>query len=418
MWLLLASAASATASQLPQQDHKIHLGVATCASGVCHGSVGMRSGSRVLQNEYVVWSRRDPHHNAYETLLTERSKSIAQKLGIADASKAKVCLDCHADNVPDDQRGEQFQISDGVGCEVCHGGAQDYISMHTDDATKRSAEIEAGLYPLDRPTARAKVCLACHLGSANKYAGHDIMGAGHPRLSFELDTFTILQPAHYVVDQDFAARKDAPNNLETWALGQVEAAQETLTLVQQKLSGKGRFPELALFDCQGCHHAMSDERWNRQSAGGLPPGNVRLNDASIVMLLPFAQVVAPGLAGELHRRLEALQLAINRRGNPEPQINSVREVVSRLGPMAKTLDTGAVAPKLLQQMLQMGAEGDFGHYVSAEQAAMAIDMLLSVTHQLDSHQKSLNGVYDTLAHEDSFDPQKFRKRVEALHKSL
>jgi len=33
------------------------------------------------------------------------------------------------------------------------------------------------------------------------------MGAGHSRLAFELDTFTILQPAHFRVDEDYIERK-------------------------------------------------------------------------------------------------------------------------------------------------------------------------------------------------------------------
>ena len=46
-------AGSATAAELPQYDNEVHLGVASCASGVCHGSVRPKSGSAVLQNEYV-----------------------------------------------------------------------------------------------------------------------------------------------------------------------------------------------------------------------------------------------------------------------------------------------------------------------------------------------------------------------------
>ena len=49
---------------------------------------------------------------------------------------------------------------------------------------------------------RAGLCLSCHFGNQEKFVTHRMMGAGHPRMSFELDTFTQLQPAHFVVDED------------------------------------------------------------------------------------------------------------------------------------------------------------------------------------------------------------------------
>ena len=33
------------------------------------------------------------------------------------------------------------------------------------------------------------------------------MGAGHPRMSFELDTFTTVEPAHFKIDADWEKRK-------------------------------------------------------------------------------------------------------------------------------------------------------------------------------------------------------------------
>ncbi|MDG1000804.1 MAG: multiheme c-type cytochrome, partial [Pseudomonadales bacterium] len=216
------------AEQLPQYAPQDHLGVATCASGVCHGSVRAREATAVSQNEYVIWSRRDRHRAAYNTLLTDQSKSIAKNLGLKNAHEADMCLDCHADNVAVENRGERFQISDGVGCEACHGGSETYISTHVDDAATHASNIEDGLYPSDDPRARAKLCLSCHLGTSEKMASHNIMGAGHPRISFELDTFNWLQPAHYNLDEDYRAEKWAGSSLELWTIGQVEAARQTL----------------------------------------------------------------------------------------------------------------------------------------------------------------------------------------------
>ena len=66
-------------------------------------------------------------------------------------------------------------------------------------------------------------------------ANHNIMGAGHPRISFELDTFSWLQPAHYNLDEDYRAEKWAGSSLELWTIGQVEAARQTLGLIKDGL---------------------------------------------------------------------------------------------------------------------------------------------------------------------------------------
>ena len=94
------------------------MGVASCASGVCHGAVGARGTSAVLQNEYIVWSRQDPHAGAYNVLFDDDSLRIARNLGLDAAHEADICLDCHTDNVPTERRGVKFQLSDGIGCEA------------------------------------------------------------------------------------------------------------------------------------------------------------------------------------------------------------------------------------------------------------------------------------------------------------
>ena len=89
-----------------------------------------------------------------------------------------------------------------------------------------------------------------------------MMGAGHPRISFELETFAQTQPAHYVIDTDWVKRKGAWDPTRVWAVGQALAASELLdVLADPKRSRDGLFPELVVFDCHACHHPMSDKRW-------------------------------------------------------------------------------------------------------------------------------------------------------------
>ena len=84
---------------LPQYADDVHLGVTSCAGSTCHGATSPWKGSTVLQNEYITWDRYDPHSKAYSVLLNDVSKQMAENLGIGKAHEAKICLDCHADNV-------------------------------------------------------------------------------------------------------------------------------------------------------------------------------------------------------------------------------------------------------------------------------------------------------------------------------
>ncbi len=147
LFLLLVLPLTAGA-ELPDKAANKHMGVATCATSQCHGSAVPREGSNVMQNEYVTWTQDDPHSRAYETLGNDQSKAIAARLGLRAAHTAKICLDCHADNVADEKRGEKFQLSDGVGCEACHGGAENWLPTHYNmPAVSHSDSVAAGLYP-------------------------------------------------------------------------------------------------------------------------------------------------------------------------------------------------------------------------------------------------------------------------------
>ena len=131
-------------TNLPFTAAPVHLGVSSCGGSSCHGAVEPWPGSTVLQNEFITWQTKDRHARAYKTLLSEKSKRIAANLGLTNAYEAKICLDCHADNVPAEQRAKGFQISDGVGCEACHGGAVGWLGVHV------SGKSDHGVYPKDR----------------------------------------------------------------------------------------------------------------------------------------------------------------------------------------------------------------------------------------------------------------------------
>ena len=120
-FVTLTLAVAAWADPQAQNSDSKHLGVKSCSGDNCHGAVKPAEHSAVMQNEYLIWSqetdkdRVDKHHRAYAVLGDERGIRIARNLGLPDAVTAEICLNCHADNVPETRRGPRFEISDGVG---------------------------------------------------------------------------------------------------------------------------------------------------------------------------------------------------------------------------------------------------------------------------------------------------------------
>ncbi|AOW78263.1 hypothetical protein A3Q34_16285 [Colwellia sp. PAMC 20917] len=409
-----------SAAELPQQDKNVHLGVASCAASMCHGSVVPRQGSDVLQNEYIIWSREDAHSQAYQTLLSAESKNIAAKLGLDNAAKAGICLDCHSDNVKAELQGEKFQISDGVGCESCHGGAQNYISSHTSSTVSRESTLSDGLFPTDKPKQRARLCLSCHLGNKNKQATHDIMGAGHPRLAFELDTFGILQPLHYVVDEDYRTQKWSGDSYVTWVYGQLEASKSTLRLIESKLiNNNGLFPELSLFDCHSCHHPMSDLKWTATKGQGFKPGTVRLNDGNFKMLMVIASRTE--LFTPLHQHLTELRNGLNNKSQLQYAIAKVMEDIDAIQNALETQSLSqrqASASFLLNKIVTIGADGEFSDYIAAEQAVMAIDLLFDFTGKKSVFASAISQLFDIVADDEKYNAQLFSQKLNEINKRI
>jgi hypothetical protein len=367
---------------VPQHGSAVHLGVASCASATCHGAAAPLDGGVVLQNENTTWQTLDKHAQAYAVLGNDLSKRIARNLGLKDAKTAGICLDCHADNVPQERRGPQFQLTDGVGCEACHGGSENWIRVHTinDNEGGHARNIAAGLYPTADPRARATMCLSCHLGDDTKFATHRIMGAGHPRLSFELDTFTAIEPAHFQVDDDYAQRKRVVDGVQVWAIGQAMALAQTLELVTDSKWGRtGLFPELSFFDCHSCHKPMSAARWQERASLGLGPGVVRFNDANLIMLRQIARVVAPQLGERIAQQGRALHQASQKTAQDWRSAAAALRTSSlqAVDAFAEHKFTERDLRAILDSLIREGGRGEYIDYVAAEQTTMAIGSLLA-----------------------------------------
>jgi hypothetical protein len=405
-----------------------NVGVVNCASSLCHGSVSPWKDSNILQNEYVTWSRVDKHATkAYPVLLTDRSQRIVRNLGLSTpAQETKICLDCHAYNPPAALRGERFKMADGVSCEACHGAAESWIASHTAPGATHADNVAHGLYPLNEPVAQAKLCLSCHFGNREKFVTHRMMGAGHPRMSFELDTFAQTQPPHFVVDDDWRRRKGSYDEVRTWAVGQALAAQELLdVLIDPRRSRDGLFPELVVFDCHACHHPMSDKRWTPST--GTSPGRIRLNDGNLLMLRQIARRTWPASRSEaFDAAVGGLHKAVA--GDGGDAVAAATAVRTQLENLVKDLaartytndDVRAIAASLVRE----AAEGHYRDYAGAEQAAMAASGLMSwlarrgAIGNVREANAALDRVYETLRDDERYRPERFREAMSGLARIL
>ena len=425
MMLCLAPAANAAK---PLAGQSIHLGVATCSGGNCHGSTGRPVSAEIPGNEYVTWSTRDKHRKSYTVLLEQPAVAMARALGFPDAVHQKLCLDCHTDSVSPARRGPQFQLSDGVGCEACHGGASAWLGLHISGATHRQ-NVAAGLVPLERPIVRAQTCMGCHVGDATRFVDHRLLGAGHPRLAFELDTFTAIEPAHFIVDKNYTARMGNITHMQVWGAGQAIALVKQMdALLDPKRRAPGRFPEFSAFDCQSCHHLYAPLHGPRPTSTGLGPGTVKLNDANAVMLELVASQIAPEAARSLHEHMRALiKAAVDPGGSVEREAQAVRVIAAQL--VERAADhafTERELHSLAAALTALGGAQDEWRFAHAEQTAMALESVVAdlkssgaLANQQDpALKKAMNTLYASFTDEKSFRPEAFAAALHELQRAI
>lgn len=432
-WLLLLLCFSDVFAQpLPDRSHDRTVGVVNCASSLCHGSVDRWEGSPINQNEYVVWSRLDKHARAYHLLLNEKSRRIAANLGLAQpAHQSKICVDCHAHSPaspPAPAPAAPHSVRDGISCEGCHGPAQRWLASHTAPGATHGDNIANGLYPVDQPLARAKLCLSCHFGASEKFVTHRIMAAGHPRMSFEMETFTNLQPAHFTVDADYLQRKGRIDGVKIWAIGQAVAVATQMDMLLDPQRGRdGLFPELVLFDCHACHHPMADTRWKPVTPFGkaVAPGLVRLNNSSMLMLRLVLLQVDPPRGEAFVQAVAQLNAAVAGNGDVPARARAVKAAADEA---ARTVAQRGVTHAHLRGMalalVDDGLQGGYADYAGAEQAAMALGSVVNTLHRLGELpsaarlNQGLAQVRAGLVKDEAYDVRDFQARLRVFRALL
>ncbi len=365
-------------------------GVASCAGSTCHGRAE-GNGAVVRQDEIATWQEPSApsgsHSRAYAVLGGRRGQQIAASLNLGDAQSAPACLGCHSTYAPAGQRGPKFTLTDGVGCETCHGASGGtWLAEHYALPATHASNIAAGLTPLDIPKVSAGVCLDCHYGSSKpgQFVTHEMMAAGHPRVSFELDLFSALQQ-HHNIDGDYAARKGTPNAVRFWAVGQAEAVRRATSLfAQPKFAMQGAFPQFYFYDCHSCHRTIADGPQRKLSfetnpGRKIPFGNPPFNDENIIMLSAVAGALVPGEAGAFQAASRGFHEAMGQ--GPTEARAAAQALSARAGALSDALSgrayAGADAFKVIAIIAGEATSPRFTDYAGSVQAVMGIDTLLN-----------------------------------------
>ncbi len=354
-----------------------YTGPGSCSSPSCHGGVQPRNDTTVQQNEYSTWVVRDKHAHAFVNLTNPVGTRIAKIMGLGRPDTAPRCLACHALDVPVDQRARTFDLTDGVGCENCHGPASAWLGPHTTRGWTYDKSLELGMYNTRDLIHRSEKCLGCHLGTAEKSVDHELIAAGHPDLYFELDSFTSVMPPHWnEVD------KDPWLGVRAMGVGQAVQLREQLKRIARE-SGSGIWPEYSELDCFACHHSLTaaKDSW-RQERGydGHRPGNTPFNLSRYVVLRHVAEQTDSAAAQQLKTEIDKLYSLVTALGSDRRQIASqastAAELADRLAQRlsAKRFDQSE-AIRLMKSISadadQIAEQGER----SAEQATMALDSL-------------------------------------------
>jgi hypothetical protein len=404
----------------------VHVGVASCAGSTCHGRQEA-TGKIVRQDELLRWqeasSPTGAHSRAFQTLQSPRSQAIASRLGLGSAASSAMCLSCHADPAPN--RGPLFQVNDGIGCEGCHGGAQNWLASHTAVGASHAGNVAKGMVPLENARARASNCLDCHFGSdrSGQFVNHRIMAAGHPRLSFELDLFSTLQQ-HWNEDADYAQRKGRTSNVKMWAVGQAVALDRALSLYATPGIGQeGVFPEFYFFDCHTCHRRISDDPGARPGAIAnpgrpIPTGMPAFNDENMIMLVAATRAAAPGMAARFEADSRAFHAALaNDRPSAIRAAAKLRGTADDLAAAFNGAAFGRAETFAIIDAVTTGATAArYTDYQGSVQAVMATDTLLSAlvnsgavgAGSATSIRGDINRAYQAVREPNDYRPIEFR----------
>lgn len=417
------------------------VGVGTCTSSGCHGG---GKPEQIVGSEYNIWIADDPHAQAHSVLYGDRSQRMVQLLSGGKADSAppayedQRCLSCHS-TVFAPARGPAGDVlTDGVGCEACHGPAERWLDVHHLDGFDAEAKRKTGFWDTDDLFTRAQICAGCHVGGPGREVNHDLIAAGHPRLQFGMGAYLQDMPKHWDELRD-QVRHHGNFALLTWLTGQAASSQSALRLAESRAAQGQTWPEFSEWSCSACHHELQDsESLQRKLArtGGLSGRSIRWDEWNHHLTGQYAELIADTIGGDpnLARQIEAdLAKLAQQIGSPSAERPAVAAASAALSALIETwarqVEHADVDPRAADQLSRQIVDHALAEGVENwPQASLVYDALVSL-HQtrLDTNAEpseidaritaALNGVYGVLSQRYR-QPADYVYRPEEMHAQL
>ena len=360
-------------------------------------------------------------------LSNEVSLRIGRILNLKSSpEQSEKCLACHALAVPAEERAQTFDLNDGVSCESCHGPAAGWLGPHTvkgweNQSSEQKAKL--GMIDLRDVAVRSHTCLRCHLGTAEKFVDHQMIAAGHPDLTFELNLFSAVMPRHWKepADSPWFGTKE-------WAVGQGMQLRDSL----QRLARRARsstWPEYAELDCIACHHSLTapKDSW-RQEAGyaGRTPGVPAWNAARFVVFRYAAAATDASAASKLESEIATLSSLMGQLNGDREQIAVSTERAATLADsLTRELNDRAYDQAFtLQVMRRIAADSSFAlqGQRAAEQATMSLDSLYNVCKQSGASdndvQSAIAGLFAQVQNPSAYNAPAFTVQLQRVGAAL
>jgi hypothetical protein len=401
-------------------------GPGSCAASSCHGGVQAKTVLRIPQNEYSIWAAQDKHQRGYMVLSNTVSLRIAKLLKLGDPNKEHRCLACHALDVPAEARAQTFQLDDGVSCENCHGPAVGWLGPHTTRGWTHEQSLKLGMYDTRNLISRSERCLSCHVGTPDKQVDHEMIAAGHPDLTFELDTFSSAMPRHWKPLRDKVAWFD----VQEWAVGQAVQLRESLNRLSRRSAGP-QWPEFSELECFSCHHSLTKPEASWRQAGGYPgrrPGATQWNTSRFTVFRHVAIETSREAATKLDAELDHLTGLVGS-WSDRTQIEASAGRASQLADqIAHELERQQydenLTVRIMQGISSDGASISNAGERSAEQAAMALDSLsigYGKNAKAANHQEmrtAINRLFQELQNPSAYNAPQFAAQLQKIRTLL
>lgn len=382
------------APRTPAEDVGQFSGPGSCSATSCHGSIRPRENSRILQTEYSTWVVKDRHSRAYLALTGDVGERMASLLKLnTKAEAAPKCLVCHSLYAPEAKRARTFELNEGVSCENCHGAAGGWLGGHTTRDWPHEKSVQLGMIDTRKLIQRTEKCLTCHLGTPDQFVDHEMIGAGHPDLYFELDSFAAAMPRHWKVPRESAPGKATEEvawlGMREWATGQAVQLRAALERASWRAKGKV-WPEYSELDCFACHHALgpAKDSWRlkseynirREGDPGWRAGDPPWQASRYIVFMHLAKAVDPAAASDLAAKVGKVQSEMSKL-NPDPSTvvaaaGAAAPVAQQLALKLESMSYDAGLAKRVMTAITADAEKiSYSGERCGEQAAMALDSL-------------------------------------------